>query len=281
VRASVNQARDLLCGDDAAGQVRALIEKRLDALRRVGQQDECVDEGDLQAPVDALISRIRALFAGEAQGELAERQRLGEAIALLLDALPQLIRARGGLEVLQEALATGEVPPRERESALGQDAPPTLETEDLIDKVLGGIVGALLHRAIVVLDELLHPPEGYFRDGYNDTCVLWTTGLFWMTDVAQITGDTGDDGWPEWWRHRQAPQALSVSQVRQLHQHIQRADQRMPTRERLARWNHLRVDGEGEHSLAAWHAHLRERRDQLLAFLDEALRREESILCSL
>ena len=284
LRASVGQAHDLLCGNDAGAQARALIERRLDALLQDGMPEGGEGEDGAQAAMDALIARARALFSGEATSEATERQRLGEVIALLLDALPQLIRARGGIAALHEALAPAGSTPREQapERVLAQDAPAAPDAGRLSDRVLAGIAQALLHRSLVLLEELLLPPEGYFRDGYNDTCVLfWSTGKFWMTDIHDIAQDLGDEAWPDWWRHRQPPRALSVPQIRQLFQHIQQTDQRMPPRERLKRWPHLRVDDEGEHSLEAWHASLRERRQELLAFLDGALRREEPILCSL
>lgn len=150
-------------------------------------------------------------------------------------------------------------------------------------KLFFACIRALLQRIIDDLEELAWPKEGHFRDNYSEASVLWMARWFWQTDVVPLVETDDLDSLPEisWWPHDYGVRGLlPIPAIRQIYQRVQEAEPVFPTQEKLARWR-LRVDEAGDHSIEGWHASLCRKRERLLAFLDEALRREESILCSL
>jgi hypothetical protein len=132
----------------------------------------------------------------------------------------------------------------------------------------------------------LFPPEGYFRDSYNDGSTLWVVaGLFWPA-IAHIIVEPLDEqqhtheGWHT--GEDEIPAQIPVEHARHLVEFIATRTMHLPTREQLARWGEtLPIEEEGPYSLSQWHAHLAERKQALLAFLEGAIAREEPILCSL
>ena len=107
--------------------------------------------------------------------------------------------------------------------------------------------------------------DGYFRDSYNVTGVLRRLGLSWWRDVVPLCTKA----------HK-----LRQDKLRTFREMVTRAPLHLPTKEELQN-EHARVTEAGEDSLEAWHRHYRERRDQLLAFLDQALALNTHIRCSL
>lgn len=107
--------------------------------------------------------------------------------------------------------------------------------------------------------------EGYFRDSYNSTNVLWTLGLSWWRDVVPLLNEqrelTGDN--LRWFRDRVAA-----------------GSQCLPTKEKL-RERGVQVDDTGENSLEACHQYFIEKRAELLRFLDMAIELQTGIRCSL
>src|SRR6185312_1760536 len=107
--------------------------------------------------------------------------------------------------------------------------------------------------------------EGYFRDSYNCTSVLWTLDLSWWRDVTPLCDDHGD---------------LKGENLVKFREMVASANQWLPSRRQLKK-QHATVDEEGENSLEEWHKYYREKRQKLLAFLDQAIELNTSIHCSL
>lgn len=107
--------------------------------------------------------------------------------------------------------------------------------------------------------------EGYFRDSYNATNMLWTLGLSWWRDVVPLLNE-----------HRE----LTGENLRRFRDRVAVAQQCLPTREKLEERG-LRVNGHGENSVEACHQYFVEKRAELLMFLDTAIELETSIHCSL
>lgn len=106
--------------------------------------------------------------------------------------------------------------------------------------------------------------EGYFRDSYNATNVAWVIGFSWWGDVIPRLDESGNL-WPpdiEW--------LLNTAKYSELN---------LPDSETLK--ERLAADADTPEGVAAWHAHFREKRDELVAFLEQALKLGEPIYCSL
>jgi hypothetical protein len=131
------------------------------------------------------------------------------------------------------------------------------------------------------------PPEGYFRDPYNDASTLWVAaGIFWPA-IANHIAEPVDEQQKErcaWLLEAEdIPAQIPLAHVSKLAARVAARDLHLPSREQLARWgtHTIRVEEEGPYSLSAWHTYFAEQRLALLAFLEEALTRDEPILCSL
>lgn len=107
--------------------------------------------------------------------------------------------------------------------------------------------------------------DGYFRDSYNVTGVLRRLGLSWWRDVIPLCTQA----------HK-----LRQERLRTFRAMVANAPLSLPTKEELEK-EHATVAESGEDSLEAWHRYYRERRDQLLAFLDQAIALNTHIRCSL
>lgn len=107
--------------------------------------------------------------------------------------------------------------------------------------------------------------DGYFRDSYNGTSVLWRLGLSWWRDVIPLCTKA----------HK-----LRQDKLRRFREMVANAPLNLPTKEELEK-EQLPVTESGEDSLEAWHQYYREKRDQLLAFLDQAIALNTPIHCSL
>ncbi len=107
--------------------------------------------------------------------------------------------------------------------------------------------------------------EGYFRDSYNCTSVLWTLDLSWWRDVTPLCDENRD---------------LKGENLKKFRKIVANANQWLPSRRQLKK-QHATVDQEGENCLEEWHKLYTEKRQRLLAFLDQAIQSKTSIHCSL
>lgn len=105
----------------------------------------------------------------------------------------------------------------------------------------------------------------YFRDSYNAYNVLWTIGLSWWKDVIPLLNQDSE---------------LIGENLMRFRNQVASADQRLPTANELAALG-LRVTESGENSLEALHRNFRNRRKELLKFLDLAIKHDLPVLCSL
>lgn len=101
--------------------------------------------------------------------------------------------------------------------------------------------------------------DGYYRDSYNGTSVLWRLGLSWWQDVEpDIDPDSNPDG-----------NNVSVEACRVFLAKVLAAELKPATYHEL-RANHCTVD-DGENSVEAWNKFYQEKRDRLVAFLERAI----------
>lgn len=106
--------------------------------------------------------------------------------------------------------------------------------------------------------------EGRFQDSYNAACVLATLGLSWWGDVAPLCDED---------------RKIKGENLKRFRDMVANATQYLPTKEELIeRGGYV---AEGEDSVEEWHKCFREKRERLLAFLDEAIRKNAAIHCSL
>jgi hypothetical protein len=113
-------------------------------------------------------------------------------------------------------------------------------------------------------DELLYS-DGYFRDSYNVTSVLWRLGLSWWQDVQPMCTRAG---------------FLRSERLRRFREMVANAELRPATREELEE-HEATVEETGENSVEEWHKYYVERRQKLVTFLDQAIALRARILCSL
>jgi hypothetical protein len=105
-------------------------------------------------------------------------------------------------------------------------------------------------------------PEGYFRDSYNCTSILWQLGLSWWRDVGDMLDDEG---------------YMQPEKIKEFLAMIEAAE--LPEPEQLKLEN-ATID-DGENSREAWHKSFVDHRKQLIAFLGHALDLNEPIYCSI
>jgi len=106
--------------------------------------------------------------------------------------------------------------------------------------------------------------QGYFRDSYNATSVLWRLGLSWWKDVIPLCDD----------KHN-----LAGENLHRLRDMVAQAELRLPTKEELKE-NGAEPDKDGN-GLEEWHNYYREKRETLLAFLNQAIELNTAVYCSL
>ncbi len=146
------------------------------------------------------------------------------------------------------------------------------------------LLALVLKRVQRMLHAWLFPENGYFRDPYNDTSVLWVaTSAFWPAIADQITEPLDKQNQSDSsWLASEITAQIPLADIRALVDLLTDSDLRLPSQEHLARWGHaIRVEETGPYSLSAWYGYFEQRRQTLLAFLTEAITREEPILCSL
>lgn len=107
--------------------------------------------------------------------------------------------------------------------------------------------------------------EGYFRDNYNATSVLWRIGLSWWVDVLPLCDKK---------------RYLKGGALVKFRQMVQNAKLNLPTQQELKDQG-CKLADEGEYSVAGWHAYFKNSHARLLAFLDEAIVLNTFIYCSL
>ena len=107
--------------------------------------------------------------------------------------------------------------------------------------------------------------EGYFRDSYNATSVLWRLGLSWWADVTPLCTKN---------------RKLRHDKLRQFRDMVANAKLEFPPKEEIEKHSG-KVDEQGENSLAEWHNYYAEKRAALLAFLDKAIEANSPVHCSL
>ena len=112
--------------------------------------------------------------------------------------------------------------------------------------------------------ELLYS-QGYFRDSYNATNVLWTLGLSWWRDVTPLLSKDRE---------------LTGENLKQFRDRVALVHQSLPTKKQLEERG-ARVGDTGENGLEAWHQYFLEKRAELLVFLDTAIKLGVGIRCSL
>jgi hypothetical protein len=101
--------------------------------------------------------------------------------------------------------------------------------------------------------------DGYFRDSYNGTSVLWRLGLSWWQDMKpDIDPESNPDG-----------NNVSVDACRAFLAKVLAAEMKPATRADLLA-NNCAVD-DGECSVESWNKFYREKRDRLIAFLERAI----------
>lgn len=110
------------------------------------------------------------------------------------------------------------------------------------------------------LYDLMYPADGYFRDSYNGTSLLWTLGLSWWADVK--LNKSG---------------CLAGNYLLRFRKQVAEA-QMVEIDEAYLRKKHCSL--EGENTVESWRAYFVEKRQRLLAFLDRAIAEGEPIACS-
>lgn len=100
--------------------------------------------------------------------------------------------------------------------------------------------------------------DGYYRDSYNGTSVLWRLGLSWWQDLEPDQDSEENDG-----------NNVSVARCREFLAKVLAAELKPATYAEL-RANHCTVD-DGENNVESWNKFYREKRDRLVAFLERAI----------
>lgn len=104
--------------------------------------------------------------------------------------------------------------------------------------------------------------DGYFRDSYNSTNLLWQLGLSWWEDVGNMLDEEGN---------------LPVETIKEFVETVK--DREVPPPHEL-RLEQACVD-DGENSLESWHRYFVEKRERFIKFLETAIRLDEPIIASI
>lgn len=116
---------------------------------------------------------------------------------------------------------------------------------------------ALAQKAVDEAYDHLWGGDGYFRDSYNTTSVLWRMGLSWWQDIEYDVNDEDSDV------------NVSPSACRRLLDKIEAAPFTLPTRDELVK-SHAKVD-DTENTVESWHEYYVKKRSRLVAFLKRAI----------
>ena len=109
------------------------------------------------------------------------------------------------------------------------------------------------------------PLNGYFRDSYNATSVLWTLSLSWWRDVLPLLDSASE---------------LTGRNLRHFRRQVATATQHLPNADEL-RAMELSVEQTGFRTVDGLHRYYVRKRKQLLKFLDFAIAHHSAITCSL
>ncbi len=249
------------------------------------QQGHMLMEQGGEPLLQALPEQIRTLLVGTSFSA-DDRAILGEHLPQMSDALGQVqekeMKTPGqkrafALMVLFCWLVPLLLPPDAHEQGQVQDddAPARTPARHALLRLLEEITGVLHDNAF--------PALGWFHDPYTDASMLWLSGWWWPTHIEPHLEEISPAALDAIaWAHPQMTGVLPVPQIRRLFQHLQATELSLPPRARLERWKQTLGEAEEEQrSLEEWQWLLQERKERLLALLDEALRREEGLLCSL
>lgn len=106
--------------------------------------------------------------------------------------------------------------------------------------------------------EKLWGGDGYYRDSYNGTSVLWRLGLSWWQDLEPDQDADDHDG-----------NNVSVARCREFLAKVLAAELKPATYDELKK-NNCTVDDD-QNSPSAWNKFYQEKRDRLVAFLERAI----------
>ncbi len=107
--------------------------------------------------------------------------------------------------------------------------------------------------------------KGYFRDSYSTANVLRTLGLSWWRNVIPLLNKKNE---------------LEGKNLKKFRKMVANAKQRLPTKAELQK-DGARGKRSGANRLKMWRKYYIRKRARLIAFLDEAIKRNHSIHCSL
>ena len=107
----------------------------------------------------------------------------------------------------------------------------------------------------------MHSHDGYYRDSYNATNLLWQLGLSYWNGIGEYLDQDGN----------MQPEQIKIFLAQVLEREVPAPED-------------LKLDGatidDGENSREKWHEFFVEKRKRLIAFLGNALDRNEPIDCS-
>jgi len=111
--------------------------------------------------------------------------------------------------------------------------------------------------------DAMNSEEGYFRDSYNSTSILFALNLNWWNDVEDLLDSEGYMKVPEMIKFRKIISELVLQEF---------------TREQLQE-NNIKVDD--ENSPEEWNKYFKEKKERLVIFLTRAIELNEPIWCSI
>lgn len=107
--------------------------------------------------------------------------------------------------------------------------------------------------------------EGYFRDSYNSTNLLWQIGLSWWEDINKLVNKQG---------------FISLRNIRKFKQMIEtRPIPEFEMWKSTFDTQYITIDDK-DNRLEDWYEYFKEKRENLLKFLQQALDLKEKINCS-
>lgn len=110
--------------------------------------------------------------------------------------------------------------------------------------------------------------DGYYRDSYNVSSVLWTLGLSWWQDIGKMLDHDGK---------------LHPDNAKMLIEMIQKATpifNDLAALKKHLKEHHAKLDG-GENSVEGWAKYFRRERSRLVRFLRKAINMGEPVYCSI
>lgn len=143
------------------------------------------------------------------------------------------------------------------ENAKNADTPESKDAYERLQK--------LLQEQVTKAYDAMFEHDGYFRDSYNSTGVLQYMGLSWWADVVPLC----EDG------------ILPILKARVLRQMIMGTSLQVPSKQELIARRASIDDADPENDYNSWVKYFTEKREKLIAFLDRAIQRNESIDASL